>query len=103
MGRPNPLPAAMIRNMSDTGEKNMTFPLFSRVILIQNIPEENLLAGDMGTIVEHHPAASAYPEGYEVEFFAGNGETLTVVSLPATVLRPATRKDVIHVRQLIAT
>jgi hypothetical protein len=82
--------------------KFMTFSLFSRVILTQDIPEENLLAGDTGTIVEYHPATDDYPEGYEVEFFAGNGETLAVVSVPATALRAATRKDVLHARQLIA-
>jgi hypothetical protein len=80
----------------------MTFPFFSRVILSVDLPEEQLMAGDMGTIVEHHPATAAYPEGYEVEFFAGNGETLAVVSVPATALRQATRKEVMHVRPLAA-
>ena len=80
----------------------MTFPLFSRVILSVDLPEEQLMAGDMGTIVEHHPATAAYPEGYEVEFFAGNGETLAVVSVPAMALRQATRKEVMHVRPLVA-
>ena len=80
----------------------MTFPLFSRVILSVDLPEEQLMAGDIGTIVEHHPATTAYPEGYEVEFFAGNGETLAVVSVPATDLRQATGQEVMHVRPLIA-
>jgi hypothetical protein len=80
----------------------MTFPLFSRVILSVDLPEEQLMAGDMGTIVEHHPATAAYPDGYEVEFFAGNGETLAVVSVPATALRQATREEVMHVRPLVA-
>ena len=80
----------------------MTFPFFSRVILSVDLPEEQLMAGDMGTIVEHHPATAVYPEGYEVEFFAGNGETLAVVSVPATALRQATRKEVMHVRPLAA-
>lgn len=80
----------------------MTFPLFSRVILSIDLPEEQLMAGDIGTIVEHHPATAAYPEGYEVEFFAGNGETLAVVSVPATAVRQATRKEVMHVRPLVA-
>ena len=80
----------------------MTFPTFSRVILLQDIPEENLIAGDMGTVVQFHPATADYNEGYEIEFFAGNGETIAVVSVPATALRAATRQDVLHVRQLRA-
>jgi len=80
----------------------MTFSSFSRVILLQDLAEENLMAGDMGTIVEFHPSTEHYHEGYEVEFFAGNGETIAVVSVPATALRAATRQDVLHVRQLSA-
>jgi len=78
----------------------MSFPLFSRVVLTVDYPGEKLLRGDMGTIVEHHEATSEYPEGYEVEFFAGNGETIAVVSIRADALRPADSKDVLHVRQL---
>ena len=80
----------------------MTFPSFSRVILLQDIDEEHLIAGDMGTIVEFHPATEHYHEGYEVEFFAGNGEKMAVVSVPVTAMREATRQDVLHVRQLSA-
>jgi hypothetical protein len=80
----------------------MTFPSFSRVILLQDIAEENLIAGDVGTVVDFHPATEHYNEGYEVEFFACNGETIAVVSVPATALRSASRQDVLHVRQLSA-
>jgi len=55
----------------------------------------------MGTVVEFHPASEAYPEGYEVEFFAGSGETLAVVSVPATALRAATRQEILHARQFV--
>ena len=78
----------------------MTLPLHSRVVLTQDFPEHALVTGDIGTIVEHHAATSEYPEGYEVECFAGNGETIAVVSVPATGLRQATNQDVMHVRQL---
>ena len=80
----------------------MNFELFSRVILTEDFPDENLVAGDMGVVVEHHPTTPDYPEGYEVEFFAGNGETVSVVSVPATALRSATRKDILHAREQFA-
>ncbi len=79
----------------------MSFKLFSRVILVEDLLDENLIAGDMGTIVEHHPATKNYPEGYEVEFFSGSGETLAVVSVPASALRAVTSKDILHVRELV--
>lgn len=78
----------------------MTIPLFSRVILTQDIQDQDVKAGDMATIVEHHSATDEYPEGYEVECFAGNGETVAVVSIPASGLRLATNQDILHVRQL---
>jgi len=81
----------------------MTLPLFSRVILTKDILEHELLTGDLGTIVEHHPATSEYPEGYEVECFAGSGATIAVVSVEATGVRQATNQDVMHVRQLLPT
>lgn len=79
----------------------MKLKLFSRVILRQNMPDENLFAGDVGVIVEHHPATEFYPEGYEVEFFTADGDTLTVVSVPTTLLRTATGNDVFHVREKV--
>ena len=72
----------------------MTFPLFSRVILAQDLPDENL------TVVEYHTATERHPEGYEVEFFASTGETHAVVSIPASILRAATRQDLLHVREV---
>lgn len=80
----------------------MSFPLFSRVILTQDFSDESLLVGDMGVVVEYHPATHDYPEGYEVEFFAGNGETVSVVSVPATALRSAVRTDILHARSQLA-
>ncbi len=82
------------------GEITMTLPLFSRVILTQDILDHALLTGDIGTIVEHHPATSEYPEGYEVECFTDKGETIAVVSVAATGLRQATNQDIMYVRQL---
>ena len=39
----------------------MTIPWFSRVILTQDIQDQELVAGDMGTIVEHHSATEEHP------------------------------------------
>jgi hypothetical protein len=50
--------------------------------------------------IEHHPGTAEVPEGYQVEFFTGNGETITVVSIAANALRSATHNDVLHVREL---
>ena len=81
----------------------MMFEMFERVVLAQDLPADGVKAADVGVIVEAHPAIAEVPEGYESEIFAANGETLAVVSVPATCIRKATEHDVLSVRHLIQT
>jgi hypothetical protein len=78
----------------------MSVSLFERVVLLRDLPEEGLRAGDVGTIVELYPASEQTPPGYEVEFFAANGDTVAVASVPADAVRLATERDLLSVRVL---
>ncbi len=78
----------------------MTFTLFQRVVLTQDLPDEGLCAGDVGVIVEHYPARPEVAEGYELEFFAAGGQTVAVVSVPATAIREAGSHEVLSAREL---
>ena len=78
----------------------MTFAPFQRVVLTTDVPEDRLQAGDVGVVVEHYRPRRDAPEGYEVEFFSATGETMAVVSLPATSLRAAGATEVLSVRGL---
>jgi hypothetical protein len=78
----------------------MTPVLFRRVVLTKDLPEEGLRAGDLGVVVDHHPERGDVPEGFELEFFSGTGETVAVVSVPATHVREATDHEVLSVREL---
>ena len=69
------------------------------VVLTQDLPEEGLRAGDIGTVVHIHEGAA----GYEVEFMTLAGETVAVVTLLPSQLRPIARRDLAHVRELTAT
>ncbi len=71
----------------------MKFKLFERVILNKSFSEKGLLKGDVGTIVHHYPGFEGEPDGYELEFFSADGNTVAVVSLPETLLRAATKND----------
>jgi hypothetical protein len=77
----------------------MAFDLFSDVILTTDVPAEDLRAGDVGTVVERHTAPGT-PDGYSVEFFDMTGQTITVVTLPASALRLPTQADRPAVRAL---
>jgi len=64
------------------------------VVLTTDLPEYGLMAGDVGTVVLVHRDGA----GYEVEFMTMDGETITVVSLYASQVRPVGRREIAHVR-----
>ncbi len=68
------------------------------VVLTANLPEEKLEAGDVGTVVHIHKGGVAY----EVEFIAMDGHTVAVATVENTQLRPVSRRDISHVRELAA-
>ena len=59
------------------------YTLSGRGIVLGNIPEERLCAGNVGTIVERHNVPGR-ETGYSVEFFDMLGNTVAVVMLPAS-------------------
>ncbi|MGH8675254.1 MAG: DUF4926 domain-containing protein [Burkholderiales bacterium] len=70
----------------------MQFELYSDVILTTDMPEEDLKAGDVGTVVEHH-IVSGQEDGYSIEFFDMAGATVAVVTVRASLLRSPTHAD----------
>ena len=66
------------------------------VVLTQDLPGEELRAGDIGTVVHIHEEGA----GYEVEFMTLAGETVAVVTLLPSQLRPIAPRDLAHVREL---
>lgn len=67
------------------------------VVLTKNLPEENLEAGDVGTVVHIHKDGVAY----EVEFITLAGSTVAVATVEASDLRPVGKRDISHVRELV--
>ncbi len=68
------------------------------IVLTQDLVEEGLKAGDVGTVVHVHGGGAAY----EVEFITLTGETVAVATLLSGQLRPIARGDLAHVRELAA-
>jgi len=66
------------------------------VVLTEDLSDEGLKAGDIGTVVHIHRNG----EGYEVEFMTLAGDTVAVASLMNSQVRPVTRQDIAHVREL---
>jgi hypothetical protein len=81
----------------------MSLQPFDRAVLVEDLPTEGLRAGDVGVVVEHYEAHGETPEGYELEFFSARGETVAVVSAPATAVRMAERHELLTVRRFRAS
>jgi hypothetical protein len=65
---------------------------YQDVVLLRDILEEGLCTGDVGTIVDRHDVPGR-ETGYSVEFFDMLGNTVAVVTLPASALRVPSRAD----------
>jgi hypothetical protein len=66
------------------------------VVLTQDLPEEGLQVGDIGTVVLLHQGGT----GCEVEFATLSGETLTVATVPANAIRLVGKREIAHVREV---
>lgn len=66
------------------------------IVLLADMPEHELAAGDIGTVVMVHEGG----KGYTVEFMTLNGDTVAVVTLSAEQVRPIRPNEIAHVRAL---
>ncbi len=71
----------------------MTFKLLDTAVLLRDLPEHDLKAGDLGVIVHVYLRG-----GLEVEFARAKGATQAVVTLEPGDLRPLTSDDHLAVR-----
>ncbi len=67
-----------------------------RLVLTTHLPNERLAAGDVGTVVHVYGEAKAF----EVEFVALDGETIAVVTLQHTQVRPVQHGEIAHARRV---
>ena len=70
-----------------------------RVALKSNIPADKLKAGDVGTVIHVYQKGAAF----EVEFLTLHGETIAVVTLDASQVRPIHKREIAHARLLKAS
>ena len=68
------------------------------VILTCDLPKHRLRKGDIGTVVLVHQQG----KGYEVEFTTLDGESIAIVTLEASQVRPSKPREIAHVRDLTA-
>jgi hypothetical protein len=69
-----------------------------RVVLKKSIPDQNLKAGDVGTVIHVHKKG----EAFEVEFLTLHGETVGIATVTASQVRPVLRREITHARLMRA-
>jgi Domain of unknown function (DUF4926) len=67
-----------------------------RVVLLVPIVEDGLEPGDVGAIVHVYRDGQAF----EVEFVTLDGHTRAVATVEANQVRPVTRYDMTHIREI---
>jgi hypothetical protein len=67
-----------------------------RVVLVETVPSEGLVAGDVGTVVHVYRDGQAY----EVEFTTLEGKTAAVITVEAAQVRPVGKREITHAREL---
>ena len=71
----------------------MSFRELQSVVLLHDLPERGLQAGDLGAVVLVHPTGDI-----EVEFVRASGHTQALLTLGPSDVRLATDDDVLSVR-----
>ncbi len=73
----------------------MKHELLDTVVLVRDIPEHGLRAGDLGAVVEMYP-----PDGLDVEFVTASGRTTALVTLKTSDVRAIADTDLVSVRTI---
>ena len=74
---------------------NVNFKLLDTVVLEKDLPNLGLQRGDIGAVVEVYE-----PDGVEVEFVKGSGQTQALVTLKQIDVRSVDDSEILAVRSL---
>jgi hypothetical protein len=78
----------------------MKFKLFSQVVLANDLPNTIFKSGDVATVVETIEGKKNIPNGYVLEIFDWQGNTLDVVAVLETDLLQPKQQAVLSFREL---
>lgn len=73
----------------------MKYNVLDTVVLVRDVPQHELRAGDLGAVVEVHP-----PDALDVEFVTASGRTTALVPLLTSDVRQIADTDLVAVRTL---
>jgi hypothetical protein len=83
--------------------QTMKYPLYSRVALADDLPKRRLRRGDVAVVVEYHPGRPNQEPGYSLEIFNALGETVDVVTVRESQIKPLAGDELLSARPLAGT
>ena len=78
----------------------MTLELYTEVALTQNLAEYNLKIGDIATLVDFIPHPQGGEPGCVLEIFNAVGESIAVVIVPKSAIKPLEANEILTTRPL---
>ncbi len=78
----------------------MALKLYEQVKLLRDLPQDNLRAGDVATLVDIVPGPPGQPQGAVLEFFNALGQTICVTSVSIDDVQPLTANEILSARPL---
>ena len=81
----------------------MAIDLYQEVTLTQDLPEYQLRAGDLATVIDIVPHPTVGEDGYILEVFNAIGVSLAVIIGPHSVVKALESDTILTVRSLLKT
>ena len=78
----------------------MTLQMYREVALTRDLPEYELRAGDIATLVDFVPHPRGGEEGCVLEVFNAVGESLAVIAVPISAVEALRADEILTVRSL---
>lgn len=78
----------------------MQFTLYQEVALKEDVPDYALHAGDIVTLIDFVDHPSGGESGCVLEVFNAVGESLAVLTVPVSVIKPLRANEIFTVRSL---
>jgi hypothetical protein len=76
------------------------FDLYQRVSLNCDFPEHHLKKGDVATLIDYVPHPGNGEQGRVLEIFSATGESIAVVIVPISAIKPLRNDEILSVRLL---
>jgi len=78
----------------------MTLNLYQEIALTRNLPEHQLKAGDIATLIDFVSHPSGGEDGCLLEVFNAVGESIAVVAVPISAITALRADEIFAVRSL---